>query len=151
MALAHAAIQLGILGPSGTCTGGPEAGVQALREAIAAVAEGRCEAALAGACDQWVDAGALRDRARLGLLAPPGEAGVALRLERPGAPGVAARTRFYVERGPAGLDPVPPPPHRAALGYCGAADGLLALVLGPAGLTAGEAPGACCEVRVIPC
>ena len=148
MALAHVSIQLGIRGPGGTFTGGPEAGVQALRDGIAAVAEGRCPAALAGGTDAWVDAGALRDRARLGRSGPPGEAAVVLRLEPADAPGAL----FILERGRAGLD-VPPdePEHRAALGSCGAADGVLSLVIRQGDVIVGEAAGTCCEVRWIPC
>jgi len=148
MALAHVSIQLGVRGPGGTFTGGPEAGVQALRDGIAAVAEGRCPAVLAGGTDAWVDAGALRDRARMGRTGPPGEAAVVLRLEPEGTAGAL----FLLERGRAGLDlPGGDTPHRAALGHCGAADGVLALVVGQGDVIVGEEAGTCCEVRWIPC
>ncbi len=151
MALAHVSIQLGVMGENATFTGGSEAGVQALREAIAAVVEGRCPAVLAGASDSWVDGGSMRDRARLGRFEPPGEAAVVLRLEPEDAPGVAGRALFLLERGAAGLDPAPPPAHRAALGDCGAADALVALILELRGVIGGDGEGSCCEVRWNPC
>ena len=128
MALAHVAIQLGIRGTSGTTAGGPAAGVMAVREGIAAVAEGRCRAALAGAVDSWLDPGSLRDWARLGRTAcSPGEAAVVLRLEPAGHPAAL----FELERGEAGVGASPSlREHWPALGHCGVADALVALVAG---------------------
>lgn len=135
LALAHTAIQLGIEGPTGTCAGGATAGLAALREAIAAVHEGRCETAVAAAADSWVESSQVRDLRRLGLPLPAGEAAVAVVVSRLGAS--AGPT---VEAGPVRLDggSRTTPPHRAALGWCGAADGLLELVLARALASSGE-------------
>jgi len=141
MALAHVAIQLGIRGESGTCTGGPMAGVHALREAAAAVYEGRAPAALVGATDSWLDGPSLRDWARLDRPDAPGEAAVALLLEPAGAPGAIA----CIERLPAGAPRASAPSWgglRRQLGSGGAADALLELVFG--GGRAGGVEG--CEV-----
>ncbi|MCK6525266.1 hypothetical protein L6R49_27995 [Myxococcota bacterium] len=131
LVLAHVAINLGIMGPSDTFAGGPVAGLMGLREAAWAVVEGRCPAALVCAADSAVDATSLRDLRRVGVEGAPGEAAVALVLEPVGAP----NTLFELEIGAAGSgdDSVTPLAHHAALGVCGVADGLLALLLAPPG------------------
>lgn len=139
MVLAHVSINLGILGPADTSAGGAAAGLMALRAAIHAVAEGRCPAALAGAAISDVDCRSQRDRARLALAHPPGEAAVVLRLEPEGAEGA----RFHVEDGGAGFSDKASSnvtfEHHRGLGDCGTVDGLLALVLGAIGpVRAGE-------------
>lgn len=110
MVLAHVSIQHGLRGENGTFAGGHEAGGQALAAAFLAVEEGRAPFALAGAAFSATDLASARDRVRLGLRAPPGEAAV------------------FVLIGPAGADPVAvlprgalPAPSRweAALGDCG--------------------------------
>lgn len=68
---------------------------QALREAAAALRGGRCDHALVGACDSWLDAARLQQITDEGRLKTrnhpvgftPGEAAVSLLLERPGAAG----------------------------------------------------------------
>lgn len=68
---------------------------QALREAAEALRAGRCDHAVVGACDSWLDALRLQeiaDRGRLKTLNDPvgftpGEAAVFLLLERPGSAG----------------------------------------------------------------
>ncbi len=131
LVLAHVAINLGVMGPSDTFAGGPVAGLMGLREAAWAVVEGRCPAALVCAADSAVDATSLRDLRRMGLDGAPGEAAVAIVLEPIGASG----TLFELEVGPAGSgdDTATPLAHHAALGVCGVADGLLALLLSPPG------------------
>ena len=57
----------------------------ALREAIEAICEGRCPAALAGAADSWVDDYSLQAWARMGRSDPPGEAAIFFLLEPAGA------------------------------------------------------------------
>ena len=135
--LAHVAIQLGIRGPSGTCAGGPAAGVAALIQGIEAVVEGECPAALVGASDSWVRDAFLRDWARLGLEDAPGEGGVALLLEPEGTPGTVA----VLERRLGAAEPARPS-HRDAVGHLGCADALLALIL--AGATVGDGPHVRC-------
>jgi hypothetical protein len=131
LVLAHVGINLGLMGPSDTFAGGPVAGLMGLREAAWAVVEGRCPAALVCAADSAVDATSLRDLRRIGVQRRPGETAVALVLEPVGAP----NTLFELEIGPAGSgdDTVTPLAHHGALGVCGVADGLLALILSPPG------------------
>lgn len=76
MVLAHVSIQHGLRGENGTFAGGREAGVQALAAGFRAVEEGRAPYALAGASFSGTDLASARDRLRLGLTAPPGEAAV---------------------------------------------------------------------------
>jgi hypothetical protein len=135
LALAHTAIQLGIDGPTGTCAGGATAGIAALREAIAAVHEGRCALAVAAATDSFIAPSQVRDLRRRGLGGPGGEAAAAVVVAR-----VEARDRPVLGASPVRRDCGPPtiPPHRASLGWCGAADGLLELVLARALTAAGE-------------
>ncbi|MEE2751008.1 MAG: beta-ketoacyl synthase N-terminal-like domain-containing protein [Myxococcota bacterium] len=138
MALAHVAIQLGIRGESGVVAGGSAAGVMAVCEGIAAVAEGRSPAALVGAADSWLDRGGLRDWARLGLAErPPGEAAVVFRIEPDdGRPGLGV-----LERGGAGAGrDERVRSHWAQLGDCGVADGLIA-ALSSGGELLGVDPG----------
>jgi 3-oxoacyl-(acyl-carrier-protein) synthase len=125
MCLAHVSIQLGLRGECGVSAGGASAGVHALREGIAAVAEGRSVAVLAGAVDSWVDGPSQRDWLRLGCTSPPGEAAIVLRLEPEGHPDAL----FHLERGPCGKGgQSPTKSHHALLGDCGAADALFALL-----------------------
>ena len=127
MVLAHISINLGIRGPADTCAGGPAAGAQAVRMALHAVSEGRCPAALAVVADCQIDGGSLRDRARVGDLAPGGEGAVALMIEPMGA----TNALFHLEDGGAGGSRQPWPWHfEAALGDCGTANPGLALALG---------------------
>jgi 3-oxoacyl-(acyl-carrier-protein) synthase len=128
MVLAHVAIQLGIRGESGVVAGGSAAGVMALREGIAAVAEGRAPAALVGASDSWLDRGGLRDWARLGLSErPPGEAAVVFRIE----PEEGVSRLGVLERGEAGSGrPELARAHWNQLGDCGVADALIGAVIG---------------------
>jgi len=138
MALAHVAIQLGIRGESGVAAGGSAAGVMAVREGIAAVAEGRSPAALVGAADSWLDRGGLRDWARLGLAErPPGEAAVVFRIEpEDGCSGLG-----LLERGEAGAGRMEQPQeHWSQVGDCGVADGLVA-ALSAGGTLLGVDPG----------
>ncbi|WP_437566361.1 hypothetical protein [Sorangium sp. So ce542] len=73
---------------------------RALREAAEALRAGRCDHAVVGACDSWVDAVRLQQIADLGRLKTlnhpvgftPGEAAVFLLLERPGAAGGGRRS-----------------------------------------------------------
>ena len=142
MALAHVAIQLGIRGESGVSAGGPAAGVMAAREGIAAVAEGRCPAALVGAADSWLEDGSLRDWARLGRSPPPGEAAVVFRIEAGDGPAPFG----WMSRGKAGGGgTVVPAGHWEQLGHCGVADALVGAVLGTAGFRGVEATGAWAE------
>ena len=121
MVLAHISINLRIMGPADTCTGGPAAGVSALRAAMHAVDEGRCPAALCVVSDSHVDGASARDLARRGIAVRPGEAAVALRIEPgeglvDGGGGVGGRAVGYA--------------HHADLGWCGTADPLVDLVRG---------------------
>ena len=129
MALAHVSIHLDIRGENGTWCGGPAAGLTALRAAMWALEAGRCSAALVVGADSWTSAGAVRDLLRESagaMIPPPGEAGVALVIERASD----ARRTPLGELGVA-QQPGPPslPRHHAALGDCKAADALLALAL----------------------
>ena len=123
MCLAHVSIQLGFRGECGVAAGGETAGVQALREGIAAVAEGRSPAALVGAVDSWVDGPSQRDWIRLGRTDAPGEGAVVLRLEPAGHPDAL----FELERLDSG-DTLQASQrnHRDLIGHCGAADALFA-------------------------
>lgn len=72
---------------------------RALREAAEALRAGRCDHAVVGACDSWVDAVRLQQSVDLGRLKTlnnpvgftPGEAAVFLLLERPGSAGGGRR------------------------------------------------------------
>ena len=136
MALAHASIHLDIGGENGAWAGGPEAGLMALREGMYAVLEGRAPAALVGGADSQVALGSARDRLRMGHRGPPGEAGSAVLLEPfEGEPSSATLAVLSLS----GCGPVRSlSAHHAGLGDCGAADGVLALVLVAAALSPGE-------------
>lgn len=125
MALAHVSIHLGIHGENGAWAGGPAAGLVAASEALHDLCEGRADWALAGATDSTVDRGSQRDRLRMGETSPPGEAAAALLLCRQGG---VARLRLLSGPSPA---PSTREPRRwtAALGSCGAATGMVELVL----------------------
>ena len=125
MVLAHLSINLGVLGVADTCAGGPAAGVSALRMAMQAVVEGRCPQALAVAADSHVDGGSVRDLTRLGRDVAPGEAAVALRV-------VPAGQGLFdvVDHGLGRTRHEPVHAHHATAGFCGCADGLVALALG---------------------
>ena len=129
MALAHVSIHLDIRGENGTWCGGPAAGLAALRAAIWAIESGRCGAALVVGADSWTSAGAVRDLLRGSggtSIEPPGEAGVALLLERQDRASRIPYARV-------GLIPEPGLPsisrHHDTLGDCKAADALLAIGL----------------------
>lgn len=108
MVLAHVSIQHGVRGENGTWAGGPEAGAQAYRAAVRAVAEGRAPLALAGAAYSAVDLASARDRLRLGEVDPPGEAAVFV----------------LVGEGGRALAEVDAAAWRRALGDCGPVEGL---------------------------
>lgn len=97
MVLAHVALQWGIRGENACLAGGPEAGAAAWAAANAALAAGRCPAALVGAAYSAVDRASARDRLRLGGTGPPGEGAVFALLtapaERPEADVLAWRAR----------------------------------------------------------
>lgn len=129
MALAHVAIQFGIGGPTGVTAGGPTAGLNAVREGIAAVAEGRAPMALVGGTDSGVDGVGLRDWARLGHAdRPVGEASIVLRLEPVGASG----TKFELLRSDISPDRVSEQArlHWAIVGHCGCVDAILPMIYG---------------------
>ncbi len=114
MVLAHVAIQHGIRGENGTFAGGAEAGRQALRAAMRVVSEGRSEYCLVGAAASEVDLASARDRRRLGLAEPPGEAAL------------------FALIGPGGVPPRDDPgleaALRSAIGDCGPVTGLLGVL-----------------------
>lgn len=86
MVLAHVAIQHGIRGENAVYAGGREAGEAILEEALHALREGRVETALVGAAWSEVDLASARDRRRMGLVDPPGEASVFALLGEGGRP-----------------------------------------------------------------
>lgn len=144
MCLAHVSIQLGLRGECGVPAGGPLAGVQAVREGIAAVAEGRSPAVLAGAVDSWVDGPSQRDWLRMGKKSPPGEAAIVFRLEPYGHPNAL----FHLERGPCGSGSRANfGGHHAFLGDCGSADALLSLLMGHDLIVGVEGHGAWAEAK----
>ncbi len=83
MILAHVAIQHGIRGENAVFAGGAEAGHHAWEAACAALAEGRCDAALVGAALSAVDLASARDRLRLGRAGAPGEGAIFVLLGAP--------------------------------------------------------------------
>lgn len=83
LVLAHVAIQYGIRGENVCLAGGESAGAAAWEAANAALRAGRCTAALVGAAYSAVDLASARDRLRLGLAGPPGEAAVFVVLSAP--------------------------------------------------------------------
>lgn len=127
MALAHVAIQFGICGPTGVTAGGPNAGINAVREGIAAVAEGRAPMALVGGTDSGVDGVGLRDWARLGNADKPiGEAAIVLRLEPIGTKGAIfelLRSDILPCRGAESTQP-----HWQIVGHCGCIDSILPFI-----------------------
>lgn len=144
MCLAHVSIQLGIRGECGVAAGGASAGVHALREGIAAVAEGRSPAVLAGAVDSWVDGPSQRDWLRMGKVSPPGEAAIVFLLQPEGHP----QALFHLERGRCGVGGRHPfTAHHGLLGDCGAADALLALLMGEDLIVGVEEHGAWAEAK----
>lgn len=139
MVLAHISINLGIMGPADTCTGGPAAGVQALRAAMHAVDEGRCEAALCVVTDSHVDGGSRRDLHRRGIDVRPGEAAVA----------VLVRGGEGLIDGGAGCGGRPVPyAHHGDLGWCGTADPLVLLARGGQRIEGVDSGGAWARVAV---
>jgi 3-oxoacyl-(acyl-carrier-protein) synthase len=127
MALAHVAIQFGICGPTGVTAGGASAGLHAVREGIAAVAEGRAPMALVGGTNSGVDGVGLRDWARLGNSETPfGESSIVLRLEPVGTPG----SKFELLRSDISAETVAEQslPHWAIVGHCGCVDSIFPLV-----------------------
>lgn len=83
MVLAHVAIQHGIRGENACLAGGAEAGAAVWEAANAALASGRCAAALVGAAYSSVDLASARDRLRLGVDGPPGEGALFVVLTAP--------------------------------------------------------------------
>jgi 3-oxoacyl-(acyl-carrier-protein) synthase len=132
MALAHICIHMGVQGENGAWCGGSAAGLTALRAGMWSVLEGRADAALISAADTWVSQGAVRDLHRMAsgtLPQAPGEAGVALLIEKESdarSRGTQIFGRLSFD-GP--FDSPHEPFHRASLGDCHAADGLLAVAL----------------------
>ena len=145
MCLAHVSIQLGYRGECGVAAGGPSAGVQALREGIAAVAEGRAPAVLAGAVDSWVDGPSQRDWLRMGCSDPPGEAAVVFRLEPEGHPD----SLFVLERKGTGASGRPPSvSHRALLGHSGAVDALVGALFSRTSILGVDEDGVWAEAEI---
>lgn len=145
MVLAHVAINLELMGPGDALCGGAATGVQALRLGIQAIAEGRCEVALVIVADSPIDGASLRDRGRLGLDGPVGEAAVALKLE----PFAAGRGSMVLRDGGAGGLGGPTVgvcEHRAQLGACELVDPVLELLLGSGHATGVESSGAWARV-----
>jgi len=141
MALAHISINLGLRGENGAWAGEAATGLRAVCEAVWAVSEGRCSAALAGAADCQLNPTIARDRLRRGKVTPPGEASAMLLIEpldRAWERGAKIHAQLRVvdpvlPGAQAGADPSRPQPDptrlRQALGDCGSADGVLALLL----------------------
>ncbi len=131
MALAHVSIHLDIRGENGAWCGGAAAGLTAVRAALWSVIEGRCEAALVVAADTWVTAGAVRDLLRAAQGEPieaPGEAGVALLIERPeSAVNRSAPVLAHLNTSRNGAPSLGPKKHRPWLGHCHAADAVLSV------------------------
>ncbi|MBU0552347.1 hypothetical protein KKF91_10100 [Myxococcota bacterium] len=132
MAVAHVAIQLGLMGPTQALTSGPSAGARALLEAATAIVDGRAPLALAGAADDHTSFGERVSARRMGRAeTTQGEAGVFFVLE----PLSAATARGAHIWGL--VSPYQGPPRIPDLfGDCGAAG---ALVNAAARLGAGEA------------
>jgi len=146
MCLAHVSIQLGFRGECGVASGGSTAGVQALREGIAAVAEGRSPMALAGAVDSWVDGPSQRDWLRLGRTSAPGEGAIVFRMEPVGTP----RTLFVLERGSCGMGGERGyTAHHPLIGDCGGADALLACLAGQDKIVGVEENGAWAKAQLL--
>jgi len=146
MCLAHVSIQLGFRGECGVAAGGPAAGVQALREGIAAVAEGRSPMALSGAVDSWVDGPSQRDWLRLGRKSAPGEGAVVFRLEPVGTP----HALFHLERGSCGVGgELGYTAHHPLIGHCGAADALLACLAGQDKIVGVDENGAWAKAQLL--
>ena len=76
--LGHLSIHFDLCGENAAWAG---EGVQSFVESVWAISEGRAERILVGAADSLIDLGQARDIKRLGVLAPPGEAGIAWLLE----------------------------------------------------------------------
>lgn len=146
MCLAHVSIQLGFRGECGVAAGGPMAGVQAVCEGIAAVAEGRSPAALVGAVDSWVDGPSQRDWMRLGRADPPGEGAVVFRLEPVGQSEALFELERVLLETPTAL---PETGHRAQIGHCGAADALFAGLYAPPMIGAAEPTGFCMGAEIL--
>lgn len=140
MVLAHLSINLGIMGPADTATGGPCAGVQALRLGMHAVDEGRCPAALVVVADSHTDGASRRDLARRGIAVDGGEAAVAVLL----LPGDG----LVDEGGGRGAEPRTYS-HHADLGWCGAADPLVDLARGARRIEGVDAGGAWARVASV--
>lgn len=119
MVLAHVSIQHAIRGENATFAGGPEAGRQALAEAISTLAEGRAPYALVGASWSAVDLASARDRWRLGEPDPPGEAAIFALIGPGGRPFPAPEALPATLRDHA---------WRAGLGNLGPVEGLLPLL-----------------------
>lgn len=126
MSLAHVAIRLGAMGPSQTRCTGPEAGLDALAEAVWSIVEGRAPLAVAGAADTRVGFTDRLVAQRLDSKGPVSEAGAMFVLEPLAAAharGARVRAVLSLTRGGEVEVGV------GALGDCGAATGAAALAL----------------------
>lgn len=133
MSLAHVAIRLGAMGPSQTRCTGPEAGLDALAEAVRTLHEGRAPMVVAGGSDTRVSFTDRLVALRLGKEAPSSEAAAIFVLEpldaaKARGARIRAVLRLASPRGaPPRLDLASPALRE--LGHCGAATGAAALAL----------------------
>lgn len=142
MVLAHVSINLGIRGPGDASTGGPAAGIQALRLAMHDVVEGRAPASLVVVADSLVDGASHRDQRRLGFGGPLGEGAIALLLV-PSGQGL-----FELSDEGAGSGATARPwEHWPRLGRIGCVDPLVQLLQGPARVCGVDATGAWAAVQ----
>jgi hypothetical protein len=142
MVLAHVSINLGIRGPGDASTGGPAAGIQALRLAMHDVVEGRAPASLVVVADSLVDGASHRDQRRLGFDGPLGEGAVALLL----VPSGQGLFELSDEGAGAGADPAPWG-HWDQIGRIGCVDPLVQLLQGPGRVRGVDDTGAWAAVQ----
>lgn len=127
MAVAHASINLGAMGPGMALCAGPESGTIAIFEAAAAVAQGRAPWALAGAADAPI---AFTDRLthrRLGRHGPVAEGAAVFVLEPTQAAlirGARILATLSTAAGPGITAELPP---ANPFGWCGAATAAIAV------------------------
>ena len=134
MILAHVSIHLGVQGDNGAWAGDEGASIQAARAGYWAVVEGRAPAALIGGADSAVELGAARDRLRRKRSGVAGEGGAAFLLE----PVETARAPIALLTCSTTSSRSAVPNWRAQLGDCGAAEGVIALVI--AALSVSQGP-----------